>query len=96
VNRYFGHTSLAGYKAPQTTFEALWRQGCGICGNCYKLEFLWKAQVVTGQEARARAPAASANGVVLSKLGRGEGRDCINNRLNATRLRDRGEGVEGE
>jgi hypothetical protein len=33
--------------------------------------------------------------VVLSKLGRGEIRDCINNRLNATRSRDRDEGVAG-
>jgi hypothetical protein len=34
--------------------------------------------------------------VVLSKLGRGEGRDCIDNRLNAARSRDRDKGVPGE
>jgi hypothetical protein len=34
--------------------------------------------------------------VVVSKLGRGEGRDCINNRINATRSRDRDRGVAGE
>jgi hypothetical protein len=34
--------------------------------------------------------------VVLSKLGRGEVLDYINNRLNAIRSRDRNEGVAGE
>jgi hypothetical protein len=34
--------------------------------------------------------------VVTSKLGRGEGRDIINNRLNTTRSRDSDKGVAGE
>jgi hypothetical protein len=38
---------------------------------------------------------AGETNVVLSKLGRGEGRDCINNRLNTTRSRDRDDGVAG-
>jgi hypothetical protein len=34
--------------------------------------------------------------LVLGKLGGGEGRDCINNRLTATRSCDRDKGVAGE
>jgi hypothetical protein len=60
------------------------------------LKFIQTARIKKSPRQDCSIDVFQALSVVLSKLGRGEGRNCINNRLTTARSRDRDTGVAGE